>query len=750
MNPISQDELNLAQELKDLCYSNGKEKDPESSGNILCQIGKIYKIKVNEKISLIQSCALFNAALVRSKSKKALVLNELRSLCKTVLKQAKAAKQDADLVEAANVTKNDIFKMRKMATYELSKLENIPSNVHWTIKKQLEIDKVSQIKKIQDDITQQYISIMKKVCDFCFDVMGKPSYVCEFALAGMGSTARKEVTPFSDFEYMIILDDEVKKLSADKYEEVIEHFRWLTVLFQIVLINFGETVLPSVAIPCLNDHLSADGDWFFDAYTICGISCDGMKPHACKIPLGRYYTTEKKNFKTELIKPVSEMLSYLDRDQDIKNGYHLADVLTQTCFVSGNLNLYLKFNEKVVKKLETDKQYSDTKMLKAQIRKDYAQFNVSNSVRLMYSKQFSIKSVIYRSMTIFLSALGRIYCLKDPSCFEIIKSLKQLNVIDDDLRHKLDYAVAIACEVRLKVYMKRQEQDDRSRHRFGRNDEMVVVETVGGKSLVDFFTITKQLQSLVVLFVDDALPPFLKFSEDADYHMICELCYVLDLKDLLLENTKKCLLQMSSLQSYAEEEFFLYTTTLRTLDANKIESKFLSEINEKVKTWKKLDSPASEHKAYMLYKLGFLLENIGKYQESLIHFRNQLQMQIAVSVDPTQDYKVAGSHFHIGYCLKHSGINIESAKQSFKEALCIRTNITSNSQKDFDIAHIKFYLGQCEFQTKNYKQSLNYFEESLMILKKISLDEKNDSMIGQVEEYIKKCFCNLKKCSVVL
>ena len=52
------------------------------------------------------------------------------------------------------------------------------------------------------------------------------------------------------------------------------------------------------------------GDWFYDVVTPRGISFDGMMPHACKFPLGRQQHTKDKQFTTELIKPVSEMLEY--------------------------------------------------------------------------------------------------------------------------------------------------------------------------------------------------------------------------------------------------------------------------------------------------------------------------------------------------------------------------------------------------------------------------------------------------------
>jgi len=78
----------------------------------------------------------------------------------------------------------------------------------------------------------------------------------------------------------------------------------------------------------------------FDSIAKRGISFDGMMPHASKFPLGRE-KTEKKPWNAELIKTVSEMLKYLKSEVNIKNGYHLSDILTISCFVYGDRTLFL-------------------------------------------------------------------------------------------------------------------------------------------------------------------------------------------------------------------------------------------------------------------------------------------------------------------------------------------------------------------------------------------------------------------------
>jgi len=64
------EEDNLAQQLIDLCNGDGKETYPSESATILHKLAKIYdkrnyESKTKRMICLIQSAALYNAAIVR-------------------------------------------------------------------------------------------------------------------------------------------------------------------------------------------------------------------------------------------------------------------------------------------------------------------------------------------------------------------------------------------------------------------------------------------------------------------------------------------------------------------------------------------------------------------------------------------------------------------------------------------------------------------------------------------------------------
>ena len=184
-------------------------------------------------------------------------------------------------------------------------------------------------------------------------------------------------------------------------EVVVDYFRWLSVIMQIVVINLKETVLPSVAISALNDYFNGDkdDDWFYDAFIPQGISFDFMMPHACHFPLGRQQPTKLKPWKTELIKPVSEMLQYLTNESRLKNGYHLGDILTKTCFIYGDLTIYSEFEKGVIENLESKPAYKRIESVKRQISDDLEGFATRSTLFQMYmQKEIMLRSLLTKPL----------------------------------------------------------------------------------------------------------------------------------------------------------------------------------------------------------------------------------------------------------------------------------------------------------------------------------------------------------------
>ena len=288
--------------------------------------------------------------------------------------------------------------MRSKTTEQLEQIPKCSTRaMNHQCKLKLEGEKIHSLENLQNQITCDYTKIMEDVAKYCKNIMGKAP--CKFAIAGMGSLSRKEITPYSDFEHLILLE----KSLANNND--LNYFRWFSVIFHIIIINLQETNLSRVAISSLNDATKPDGNWFDDSITVRGISFDSMMPHASKFPLGR-----QKPGKIELIKSIKDMLKYLGDPDSVQNDYHLSEMLTRTCFVYGNENVFQQFQLGVTEFLKNQKKSKKLKDLKQQIADGLTEFATKTNILQVQSQQsFNIKHVIYRSTTLFITALARLY-----------------------------------------------------------------------------------------------------------------------------------------------------------------------------------------------------------------------------------------------------------------------------------------------------------------------------------------------------
>ena len=370
--------------------------------------------------------------------------------------------------------------MRNDVDKALSKIPKIIKDKSKIKVSEQEQEKLKAIEDLQNKITADYTATMANIAEDCEQIMGTAP--CNFAVVGMGSLARKEITPYSDFEHLIVLGTN----DNHQNENNLNYFRWFSVIFQVIIINLGETIIPSV----LNETNSKLGEWFYDNVTTRGICFDAVLPWASKLPLGRS-KTRNKPWTTELIKTVPDMLKYLNEDEIIKNGYHLGDILTKTCYVYGDRSLYDEFESGANDILNKQNENIKTEVL-CQIKDDLETFSIRSVLsKISDDGKCNVKKDVYRVTTLFVAALGRLNKISKRSCFEVIHELEIKQAISKNARNKLSYAIALACEIRLRYYMNQNRQNDEISDT---NATKILLETVGEMSVIDYFQIAYALQ----------------------------------------------------------------------------------------------------------------------------------------------------------------------------------------------------------------------------------------------------------------
>ncbi|CAK8674507.1 unnamed protein product [Clavelina lepadiformis] len=769
----------LAKKLHKNCNPAGKELNLKKSAKIFYKMGLLYKKRSPDKISLLRSAALFNAAILRNPEKH-YDKHDLKHLCQKVLKLAKAQNLDANLQQISNEIAELAQQMRVETRSQLSELKNIPYDVTEEECKEIERKKITDVKRIQDMVSNKYTELMKHISVKCLEVMG-PS-PCQFAVVGMGSLARREITPYSDFEHIMLLEEGVQYKS--NYGDVLHYFRWFSVLFQIIIINLKETIIPSMAIPTLNDVTKENGDWFFDAFTPRGISFDGLMPYACKFPLGRSEKTKNKPWTNELIQPVSRMLKYLDSDEDLKNGYHIGDIVTRTCFVFGNLKLYQQFAGKVSEKLHDSNAFNHTLLIK-QLNEDLKKFDAFDSLYgLFVASKFNVKRVLYRSTSLFIAALGRIHKIDETSSFAIIKKLNDLKIIDDKTAHMFSYATAVSCQVRLSVYMKQNSQDDYVGEEelylvFQNNIYNEVISTAGEKSVVDYFIIAYNLQNAIRSMNWLRNEPLrIIFRPSTKFLML----HLLRLFDRIITEWEGSL-KKKAFHPLDEEDLYIryyvanaycekrkYYKSLLMLDALEKEEKVCDlSIFAEIKTDKT-----------------WCMLSVGRFQEALLYAQESKEKILALNIPQSAKYYRLSRLCHMrGTCKtmllqfdegisefeeseKHLNDIDEWPRKSLRRAHCFRNIAFCHYRlSDYDKALLTIHISleicekqrlpvhdKCEcyhliglsyYEQANYKKALTYFEIELTKRLPFVTEETQDS-----DEYIRLVKRNIQFCKIKL
>ena len=730
MHHSNEEESRIAFELKKTCCNEaGKEIDSQKSAYLLHKLGLLYGKRSPDKISLLKSVGLLNAAIARKPHNAFQIMLDLNETCKHILNLAKAQNQNVDLVKKADDFKMSIVKLRKdvIAFLDSSVVKKIPPNQNSKTLRNLEKNKVLAIEHLNLMIAERYTQLMMQISQFCQEILGRPP--CEYALIGMGSLARKEITPYSDFEHIIVLLDE------DRNESELEYFRYFSVIFHVVVLNLQETIIPSLNVFSLNDSNSSLGDWFYDIITPRGISFDGMMPHACKYPLGRQQKTQNKPWATELILPVSKMLNYLSSGANPKNGYHLADILSKTCFVFGKENIFMQFEigaqSYQAKKTKDEIIAEVSQQVKRDLDNFSTRFRLSN---LFSANSINIKQLVYRSTTIFIAALGKINNISANSCFHIVKELAKKKIITQKTEHKLLYAVAIACEMRIRVYAAEESQCDNAfdlKHDHQSKEKFL--DIVGVSSTFNYFQIAYCLQCELAKQLN-----FTKFHFYSDPQLInFTISYAFD----LTQNFTVDLPSVRKSSSTYDLTSFDFDASIELLE--KEQAGNVSTLGKK-KACNQLFSGTNLQKAEQLTSIADRLYLAKIYDEALEFYRRLLQIYETESNDTANDRFIAISCNNVGLCLKHVH-QYKDAMSHFMRVLEIFEKKSSDYSSDGDIAMTLNNIGNCLMDMQQYDEAMEYLNKALLVHQNRSLGERVDECIAETLNNLGNCAMHMQR-----
>ena len=462
------------------------------------------------------------------------------------------------------------------------------------------------------------------------------------------------------------------------------------------------------------------------------------------------------------------MLNYLTTEENLKNGYHLSDILTKTCYVYKDQNLYAEFEKGVFDTISSEKDETNvSSTVKRQIIDDLESFATKFSISAIFksTQKINVKKVVYRSTTLFISALARLCNIQASSCFDIVNELHTKNEISDYAKHKMMYAVALACEIRLKWYTKCKKQCDNI------DSVEVLLDLIGKKSIMNYFQIAYALQcdiskrlklkqghfyssptllnlSLAHCFKDQRLLKIildgktqvmhkkwlynfdecLKMLEKQTAH---SHTFVETLKQILspktteklwpkFQETGDFLREMDCL----EDAIDCYQKALTLIDHDELSLKNNQKLSNKTESrkWQK-------NKSYMYRKTGAVQILLGKHIEGKINLDRALQIQQRISSDIDSDRDVSLTLKDLGGCLTQMN-KLDEAKQYLDRSLQIQQRISSDVDSDRGVSITLQVLGRCLMQMNKLDEAKQYLDRSLQIQQRISSDVDSDRNVS--------------------
>jgi|JI7StandDraft_1071085.scaffolds.fasta_scaffold00714_2 hypothetical protein len=292
-------------------------------------------------------------------------------------------------------------------------------------------NKGASLRQSLEVVDESFKKTIRAIFNYLHGMLGGPPTGSRHSAVCVGSLATQMTTPYSDIEYIILID---KHTDANMV-----YFTNFADLFELLLISLGESPIYKA-------------EQFLEEF----------KPYFKYIKNGTRVDEHKKpqdiNRLYGLINTPQELLEKVATKRIHEPGNHTTSALLTTGFLDGDYKLYTEFTELFEKLLPTS-EYLEClrKLIEEDIRASSGvQDNIENSFLSKEDKDIEVKSILIqplhlaRQLAIFLRSAGEELELKN-NFFDVITKLKEKGYIESWQHQSWHDLVAMLLKLRLEL-----------------------------------------------------------------------------------------------------------------------------------------------------------------------------------------------------------------------------------------------------------------------------------------------------------
>ncbi|MCE5317408.1 MAG: DUF294 nucleotidyltransferase-like domain-containing protein, partial [Parachlamydia sp.] len=330
------------------------------------------------------------------------------------------------------------------------------------------------LRNFSNDIALFFDSLLQDA----IAILGKPP--CEFTVLSLGSLARKEMSPFSDLEFAILIE------KATPVERI--YFRRLVRVLELEVINLGET-----AIPLLKGGTKSP--------VPRGFSFDD----GGNTPLGKEHIAE-------LIQTPEAMADF-QTDRFYMGDLILSSTLRNASLLLGNKDLFKRYrksmhqvlDQKSDKKGQTIAQKRALETLKGHL----AEFRPRLDSTKEEHSVFNIKQELYRLPNFLIGVLADYFYLDEQNSWERLDHLLKKGILKKEAVKHLKAVLNDIMHLRIRSHLTYQRECDKAYHpaSFRENNAL------SGTLMADIFLLSADHLATIVNAYRVLLPLHRVFTE---------------------------------------------------------------------------------------------------------------------------------------------------------------------------------------------------------------------------------------------